>query len=162
MIIFGNSGSGKSSLAKRLKENQNLAHLDLDTIAWLPATPPERSSEADSQRRIQSFVDGNENWVIEGCYSDLLEFASQFATELVFLDLSIEDCIENARNRPWEKHKYESKEAQDANLAMLINWIKQYSIRTDCLSHSAHASLYEAFEGSNYRLSSRSAIDQFC
>ena len=36
LVIFGNSASGKSSLAKKLAEQAQLAHLDLDTLAWLP------------------------------------------------------------------------------------------------------------------------------
>lgn len=160
VILFGNSGSGKSTLATRLKEAEKLAHLDLDTIAWLPTSPPKRSPEAEAHKSIQAFIDDHESWVIEGCYSDLLRFASQFASELIFLDLPIADCIENARNRPWEKHKYESKEAQDANLEMLIDWIAQYDKRTDCFSQSAHTKLYEEFQGTRTRLKTRGEINQ--
>ncbi|MDF1663759.1 MAG: AAA family ATPase [Planctomycetota bacterium] len=158
--MFGNSGAGKSTLAKRLKETESLAHLDLDSIAWLPTSPPQRSAEADAQKSIQTFVDENENWVIEGCYGDLLQFASQFSSELVFLDLSVEDCTENARNRPWEKHKYESKEAQDANFEMLVNWIGQYDQRADCFSQSAHTKLYESYKGKKSRLRTRKEINE--
>ena len=34
ILIFGNSSSGKSTLAKELSNQNNLTHLDLDTIAW--------------------------------------------------------------------------------------------------------------------------------
>jgi adenylate kinase family enzyme len=34
ILIFGNSGSGKSTMAKRHSEQSGLAHLDLDSIAW--------------------------------------------------------------------------------------------------------------------------------
>ncbi|MCE9595769.1 MAG: hypothetical protein K8S98_16390 [Planctomycetes bacterium] len=36
VLVFGNSGSGKSHLARRLLTEHGLAHLDLDTIAWAP------------------------------------------------------------------------------------------------------------------------------
>ena len=32
--------------------------------------------------------------------------------------------------RPWEPHKYPSKEAQDANLALLIGWIREAALAT--------------------------------
>ncbi len=34
VLIFGNSGSGKSSLAGALAERHGLARLDLDSIVW--------------------------------------------------------------------------------------------------------------------------------
>ncbi len=124
ILIFGNSGSGKSSLAKELSLNASLAHLDLDTLAWRPASPPERAPLAESAKEIVSFAVSNKAWVIEGCYTDLLEIVGSMANELIFLNLSVEQCVNNARRRPWEPHKYESKAAQDNNLEMLIDWIR--------------------------------------
>ena len=86
-------------------------------------------------------------WIIEGCYTDLLEFAVVEANEMVYLNLSIEQCIENAINREWEPHKYPSKQAQDDNLEMLISWIKEYNHRNDVFSKSAHLDLYNSFQG---------------
>lgn len=147
IVIFGNSGSGKSTLAKKLASKDNLAHLDLDTIAWKPVTPPERLPVSESAISISTFLHDNQSWVIEGCYSDLLELVTQDAEEMIFLNLPVSACIENAKSRPWEPHKYESKEAQDANLAMLIDWISQYDSRTDTFSRVAHEELFEKFKG---------------
>lgn len=147
VLIFGNSGSGKSTLAKKICEADNLAHLDLDTLAWLPTTPPQRKSLLESGQQISAFIDSNQGWVIEGCYSDLLELALNYANEMIFMNLSIEQCIDNARHRPWEPHKYKSKAAQDENLEMLIDWISQYSQRTDTFSQAAHTVLYDSFKG---------------
>lgn len=124
-----------------------LAHYDLDPIAWLPTTPPKRASLSACQKLIDQFISENSAWVIEGCYSDLLEIAIPNATELIYLDLTVEDCVANAKNRPWEPHKYESKELQDANLNMLIGWIQTYPTRSDSCSKSAHESLYNQFCG---------------
>ena len=147
ILIFGNSGSGKSTLAKKLCGAEGLSHLDLDTLAWKATTPPERKSLNESELEIIRFIDANRGWVIEGCYADLLEIAQPFSNEMVFMNLPVESCIENARNRPWEPHKYQSKAAQDNNLAMLIDWIAQYSIRTDTFSEAAHKTLYEHYSG---------------
>lgn len=159
IIIFGNSGSGKTTLAKNLARKKSLAHLDLDTVAWKATLPPERAPLAESMVAINAFLDANEGWVIEGCYADLLERVTAKATEMIFLNLPIENCIENAKNRPWEPHKYESKTAQDENLAMLIDWISQYDSRTDTFSKTAHAKLFDAFKGKKimYRTNKYSA-----
>ncbi len=52
ILIFGNSASGKSSLAKNLCETYALAHLDLDTLAWESTLPPERKPLEVSWRKM--------------------------------------------------------------------------------------------------------------
>lgn len=147
VIIFGNSGSGKSTLAKRMASTKNLGHLDLDTIAWQPISPPTRMAIEQSQTHIDAFLDGHSSWVIEGCYADLIERVIPFADQVIFMNLPVSKCIENAKARPWEPHKYESKQAQDANLEMLIAWIQDYDNRSDTFSRASHEALYENFSG---------------
>lgn len=147
ILIFGNSGSGKSTLARSLSDLEKLSHLDLDTLAWEATIPPERKQLDESNKEILNFIESNDDWVIEGGYVDLLERALVFSSEIIFMNLPAEDCIINARNRPWEPHKYESKAAQDENLEMLIDWISQYSERVDTFSERSHRALYEAYQG---------------
>ena len=156
VLIFGNSSSRKSTLAKRLIEKDDLLHLHLDTIAWRKVEPscnepPIRMPLTESGRLIQAFTQSAEErnlgWVIEGCYTDLLELTKSAANEIIFLNLSIDECLQNAMARPWEPHKYESKEQQDANLSMLVAWIKEYESRTDGFSLMAHQQFYENFGG---------------
>ncbi|MFC4701604.1 AAA family ATPase [Glaciecola siphonariae] len=158
IVIFGNSGSGKSTLAAKLSRESALAHLDLDTLAWEPVSPPVRCTLAKSREAINYFTDNNENWIIEGCYSDLLEFVLKKATKVIYLCLPIEHCVENAKSRQWEPHKYESKEAQDANLNMLITWIRQYESRNDTFSKTAHEQLFNQFNGPKVRFSSNEQL----
>ena len=109
VLIFGNSGAGKSTLARELHSASGLAHMDLDPLAWLDTKPPQRAPIAESRAVIERFMQDNESWVIEGCYTDLLEVAVPAANEMIYLNLPIHQCIENARNREWEPHKYSSK-----------------------------------------------------
>ncbi len=154
ILIFGNSGSGKSTLAKKLSEAEKITHLDLDELAWESADPPIRRDIADSEKEISKFIRLNDGWVIEGCYTDLLEMAEPFSAEIFFLDVPFEDCVENARSRPWEPHKYESKDAQDKNIEMLIGWIEQYAARDDGTSHKAHADFYKRYSRKKQLLNS--------
>jgi adenylate kinase family enzyme len=147
VVIFGNSGSGKSTLATELALKNQLAHLDLDTIAWKASKTPERQTILESSKSINDFLIVHNNWVIEGCYADLLEIVTSKADKVVFLNLPVSACVANARNRPWEPHKYKSKEAQDENLDMLIDWISQYTSRNDTFSKVAHQKLFEEFPG---------------
>jgi adenylate kinase family enzyme len=158
VVIFGNSGSGKSTLAKKYTARYELPHLDLDTLAWNDTNPPSRKPLEDSARQIARFIEKNNEWVVEGCYSDLLNLISNRATELIFLNPGVETCIENCKNRPWEPHKYRSKEEQDKNLEMLLNWVRQYSIRDDEFSLASHRKLFDEFVGEKTEYTSNDRI----
>lgn len=150
ILIFGNSGSGKSTLAKALATDGDLAHLDLDTLAWLPTSPPQRAPLADANTELQAFIHSDAaigGWVIEGCYTDLLGLVAEHANQIIFMNLPVEACIANAQARPWEPHKYTSKAAQDENLDMLLGWIAQYVDRDDEFSYAAHLKFYDDFSG---------------
>lgn len=152
IVIFGNSGSGKTRMATALAREHGLAHLDLDSLAW--DAPGVRRPRQDSARDLHQFATTNSAWVIEGCYADLLEQALPHANELVFLNPGVEACIANCRSRPWEPEKYASKTAQDEKLEFLIDWVGQYETRADEYSLAAHRRLFEVFQGPKRELSS--------
>jgi adenylate kinase family enzyme len=133
-----------------------LPHLDLDTIAWQATSPPTRKPLSESETKINDFIANNQNWLVEGCYSDLLQLVLVHADEVIFLNLPVKDCIENAKNRPWEPHKYKSKQAQDLNLEMLLQWISQYPEREDHFSQKAHTALFNDFSGKKHMYISNS------
>jgi len=148
IVIFGNSGSGKTTLAKEYTKKYAVAHLDLDILAWQDTNPPARAPLSESSSKINHFISNNENWVIEGCYADLLSFAVEHASNLIFLNPSIETCIANCNNRPWEPHKYKTEALQKHNLTILLEWIKQYPIREDEFSLQSHQAIFDSFTGS--------------
>lgn len=154
VLVFGNSGSGKSTYAKKLSLNENLVHLDLDTVAFKKDNPIQRRPLKESMSEIIPFIEQNENWVIEGCYGDLMKGLFEYANEVVFLNLPKAFCQNNAKNRQWEPHKYESKEAQDKNLPMLLNWISGYYERDDTFSFTCHNELYQSFSGKKQQITS--------
>ncbi|MBL4781678.1 MAG: AAA family ATPase [Porticoccaceae bacterium] len=158
ILVFGNSGAGKSTLSKKLSADENLAHLDLDTLAFKKESPTERRDIQESLKEVDVFLEQNDSWIIEGGYADIFEQILNHANEMIYLDLSANNCQENARNREWEPHKYESKEAQDKNLDMLLNWILDYYSRDDAFSKSAHNKIFDQFSGNKIRLTSNQAI----
>jgi len=162
ILIFGNSGSGKSTLAKQYANKYSLAHLDLDTLAWLATTPPKRMPFADSLKEIDAFTSSNRSWVIEGCYADLITHLLPLTNKLIFINSSVECCIKNCQSRPWEPHKYPTKEVQDSNLAMLIDWVRQYPNRDDETSLSAHQKIFNGFTGDKieYQSNQRETLNE--
>lgn len=147
ILVFGNSGSGKSTYAQALAAQHGLAHLDLDTIVWEPGQIAVPRDPAAITESLSAFIAAHSQWVIEGCYGELVERASHACTELVFLNPGLEACQGNNRRRPWEPHKYVSMEQQDAMLANLQAWVAEYYTRDDAWSYSAHRRLFDAHQG---------------
>jgi hypothetical protein len=168
IVVFGNSGSGKTTLARVLTSQYGLAHLDLDSLAWdssgvqvqtmtlddWAAFVPRRRSLTESASTIRDFIHEHSEWVIEGCYGDLLEQVLPYASEVRFLNPGVEACIANCRARPWEPEKYPSKEAQDQKLDFLLDWVREYESRADEYSLARHRELFEGFRGPKVELSS--------
>lgn len=144
---MGNAGSGKTTMARMLARQFNLAHLCLDHIAWIPAETPTRRPLSESVNELMAFIAANPSWVIEGCYGDLIEAALPQCTELRFLNPGVDVCIRNARQRPWEPSYCESPEKQQEYLGPLIEFIRAYDTRTDEFSLSRHRRLFDEFPG---------------
>lgn len=146
-LIFGNSGAGKSTLARKLAERHQLPHLDLDAIVWEPGKVAVMRAPAAIAASLDHFLDRHGQWVIEGCYGELVEAAAPRCTELVFLNPGREACLAHNRQRPWEPHKYATPEAQDAMLENLQAWVGDYYTRQDQWSYAAHRRIFDAFPG---------------
>lgn len=158
VLVFGNSGSGKSTLAKQLAEEHGLAHLDLDSIVWEPGKIAVQLPAHTVAASLAAFLSEHSRWAIEGCYGELVQAASHHCTELVFLNPGLETCLEHNRKRPWEPHKYASKETQDGMLENLQSWVAGYYERQDQWSYHAHRQIFDSFAGRKTEHLSGSAV----
>lgn len=147
VLVFGNSGSGKSTCAKRLSEEQGLAHLDLDSIVWEPGLVAVQRPIADVAQSLREFLAAHDAWVIEGCYGELVEEVAPACTQLLFLNPGLEACLANNRRRPWEPHKYASMEEQNRMLENLQAWVTAYYTRNDSWSYAAHRRIFDSHRG---------------
>lgn len=152
VAIIGNSGSGKSTFARQLADTYALASLDLDTIAWEPDTIGVPRAPENAVADLTAFCAVHGRWVIEGCYESLVSRALGHAPILVFLDPGVDACIAHCSGRPWEPHKYDSREDQDAQLGFLLSWVRDYYVRRGELSRVAHMSLFDGYGGRRYHL----------
>ena len=147
VAILGNSGSGKSTLARWLAAARGAAHLDLDSVAWQPDAIALARPAAAALADVRSFCLSHDHWVVEGCYATLVEEALRFAPVLLFLNPGVERCVANCRARPWEAHKYRSRQEQDERLAFLISWVREYYSRDGDMSLAAHRGCFAAYAG---------------
>ena len=155
VAVIGNSGSGKSTLARQLSEAHALTALDLDTVAWEPGTigVPRRADAAAAD--VRAFCERRERWVVEGCYAGLVHDALAHSPILLFMDPGVDACLSNCRSRPWEPHKYASKDEQEGTLEFLLSWVREYYTRDGDLSLAAHQALFDAYRGPKLRLAHR-------
>lgn len=145
VILLGNAGAGKSTMARRLMHGRSIPRLSLDEIAWAEGT--ERRPLEESVQALLKFIDDNEHWIIEGCYSDLVEVALPFCDELRFLNPGVEVCVEHCLKRPWEPEKFPTEKEQEEMLANLVAWVREYETRNDEYGLQRHRLLFERFQG---------------
>jgi adenylate kinase family enzyme len=145
MILLGNAGAGKSTMAHRIIGEAAIRRLSLDEIAWDKG--PKRKSLEVSLRLLHDFIQSHEEWIIEGCYSDLIEAALPYCTELRFLNPGVEVCVAHCLRRPWEPEKFSAPEDQAAMLSQLVEWVRQYETREDDYGLKRHREVFERFPG---------------
>lgn len=145
IVLLGNAGAGKSTMARQLMQDEEVPLLSLDEIAW--AAGSVRQPLAESLRELERFLGDNDRWLIEGCYGDLVEPALPHCTELRFLNPGVEACVEHCRRRPWEPKKFASPEDQQAMLDGLIQWVREYESRDDEYGYRRHRRLFDGFAG---------------
>jgi ABC-type dipeptide/oligopeptide/nickel transport system ATPase component len=153
-LIMGNSGSGKSWLAKQLAEHLQAPWTDLDLIHWLSdehsiARP---RAEALGMARVAA---NEERWVIEGVYGWMVSELAEQATTLIWLCLEDEDCVSHIRQREAER------DDSDELLIALQDWAGSYRTRGDSSGFAAHQRLFAGFSGSKLQLMNRNEVTTF-
>lgn len=148
VILLGNAGAGKSTLARKLLTKQPAARLSLDEVAFQAGT--QRRPLQESIDEVKRFIANHESWIIEGCYADIIEPILAECEELIFLNPGVEACVAHCRTRPWEPEKFGTPQEQDENLENLIAWVRSYETRTDQYGLRRHRALFESFHGEKY------------
>ena len=134
-----------------------MVRLSLDEIAWDDG--PKRKPLEVSLRMLHDFIQSNEHWIIEGCYSDLIEAALPYCTELRFLNPGTAVCVAHCHRRPWEPEKFTSPEDQAAMLTQLVEWVREYETRDDEYGLKRHRKVFERFPG---RKREYSSVESYC
>ena len=157
VILLGNAGAGKSTMARRLIGVADIPRLSLDEIAWDKDT--KRKPLDESRSLLRQFINAKEQWVIEGCYGDIIEAALPHCTELRFLNPGIETCVAHCNRRPWEASKFSSAEQQNAVLGQLIQRVKEYETRNDEYGLKRHRQIFDNFSGTKREYTSTASYE---
>ena len=130
----------------------SLPTLDLDTVAWESGQIAVAREVEAAAADVRAFCEQHDNWIVEGCYAALTRRALAYSPMLLYMDPGADACVANCRQRPWEPHKYASKDEQDARLEFLLSWVREYYTRAGDLSHAEHQALFDAYRGPKRRV----------
>lgn len=127
ILVIGCPGSGKSYFAKRLGLILNIPVIHMDNLYWNKDKTSVTREEL--QEKLKPYLEKDE-WIIDGNYHHTLKTRIMYATDVFFLDVSREECIQGMLERidqerddiPWVETKEDAEE--------LIAWTEDYETRT--------------------------------
>ena len=96
ILIFGNSGAGKTTLALKLGETLGMPVFHLDQLWWLSGW--EHDSRENFDRKLAEILK-RECWIIDGEYTRTLPERLKFADTAIYLDFSSIRCFRRVLKR---------------------------------------------------------------
>ena len=144
ILVIGCPGAGKTYFAKKLKSFINLPIVHMDNLYW--RQDKTSISQEELGQKLLPYLEKDE-WIIDGNYHDTLELRLKYATDVFFLNVTREECIEGILERidqprddiPWIETKKDAAE--------LIAWTLDYEERTkakeeELLKHYPHVKVH--------------------
>lgn len=159
IVITGNSGSGKTWLAKKIDLPESKI-IHLDTIFWEPGKFDQKREQSKIDNLISQSIKYKE-WVAEGVFGELINRFMNEASIFILLDMPWELCLKRLEKRGSESKKHMSRTQSSEGLIKLIDWAQQYYERTNLKSKYGHQQLFESFKGTIVLLKSEDEVTNF-
>ena len=88
VVVYGTTGSGKTTVAARIAQCLGVPHIELDAIFWLPdwTEKPREEFRAEVSALLERYREG---WVCDGNYNALREITLPRTDAVVWLWLPI-------------------------------------------------------------------------
>lgn len=127
ILVIGCPGAGKTYFAKALSKIIGIPVIHMDNLYW--NKDKTSVSKEELENKLSPYLK-EDKWIIDGNYHDTLKQRLEYATDVFFLNMPRETCIEGILQRidqprddiPWVETK---KDAID-----LIEWTIDYEDRT--------------------------------
>ncbi|MEF0944306.1 adenylate kinase [Rhizobium sp. BR 362] len=87
IIILGNAGGGKSTLARKISGSRGLPHFEIDRFLWLEGWTP---APLDTYARKHEEIVSGDAWVIDGLgHWNSIPSRVDRATEIILIDMPL-------------------------------------------------------------------------
>ncbi|MFA5075965.1 MAG: topology modulation protein [Patescibacteria group bacterium] len=90
ILIIGSSGSGKSTIAKKIGEILSFPFVSLDQCYWQPGW---KSPEKSGWRKKVLELIKTDRWILEGNYKSTLDIIAPATDAIIFLDINRSVCL---------------------------------------------------------------------
>lgn len=150
IIIIGNSGSGKTFLAKEISSALSIPVIHLDDLFWTDKTCSQKRSKDQVLNKLAEYSQ-KDQWIIEGIFGDLIKIPLHKADCLIFLDMDWTTCSEGLTQRG-------AQSSSASDFKALLDWAEQYWERDSSASYKLHLSIYHEFNGKKFLLKSRNEV----
>lgn len=157
LVIVGNSGSGKTRLAKGLAAIASVPVVHLDELFWQAGGFDLKRPELEVASLMGS-ARAQPGWVVEGVFGELAAPFLQDASALIWLNLDWGICEARLRARGSESKAHMGRAQSEAGLARLLAWASTYPTRGDARSLAGHQALFTQFAGSKACLRSEAEV----
>ena len=97
ILVIGSPGSGKSTFSRALAQRKQLPLVYLDRLFW--NADKTTVDQAQFDQRLGEAMARTQAWILDGNYGRTLEMRLERCTQVFFLDLPVEVCLESVRAR---------------------------------------------------------------
>lgn len=84
ILIVGDPGRGKSSLAQFLSTKLSIIHIELDNVFWIKKFTIRRNKE-DQLQMVKNILQVNKEWLIEGTTRDMANLCMEDADVIIYM-----------------------------------------------------------------------------
>ena len=163
ILIFGNSGVGKTTLSKKLSEKLNIPYVHLDSLYWLEnwqSTPRQQFIE-----KVDAFIDAHPTFVMDGNYmtSGTLESRLKVADTLIFLDYPTQMALNGIKQREKTYHGRARSDMADGCIEKIDQEFLTYVLNFNETRRPSILELLQSHQRSHqtFRFSHRPALNTF-
>lgn len=119
ILILGNCGAGKSTLARQLHETLQLPVIHLDQHYWQAGWI--ESEKEVWEKRVQVLME-QEEWIMDGNYSGSLAYRLLFADTIILLNYNSYLCVFRVLKR-YFLYKGRARPDMTANCPERLDWV---------------------------------------